>query len=112
MIKDFKFLSKNDTLTLNGQMSIEAIQYFNDYVSRIIRYEITTTIATYKMVDYTYGNGSIVAGTVNAYPLEDSSMRVVYHIRNGGITSFTVEYDYLGVMSQAMNAINDLRRFD
>ena len=112
MIKDFKFLSNNDTLTLNGQMSLEAIQYFNDYVNRNIRYEITTTIATYKMVDYTYGNGSIVAGTVNAYPLEDSSMRVVYHIRNGGITSFTVEYDYLGVMGQAMNAINDLRRFD
>jgi hypothetical protein len=111
-MKEFKFLSKNDTLTLNGQMSIEAIQYFNDYVSRIIRYEITTTIATYKMVDYTYGNGSIVAGTVNAYPLEDSSMRVVYHIRNGGITSFTVEYDYWRTVGQAMNAINDLRQYD
>ena len=108
-MRDFKFLSKNDTLNLNGQMSLEVIQYFNDYINHLVRYEITTTIATYNMVDYTYGNGSIVAGTVNAYPLEDSSMRVVYHIRNGGITSFTVEYDYLGVMSRAMIAINDLR---
>ena len=112
MIKDFKFLSNNDTLTLNGQMSIEAIQYFNDYVNRNIRYEITTTIATYKMVDYTYGNGSVVAGTVHAYPLEAPNIRIVFNIRNGEITLFTIDIDYWNTMGQTMNAINDLRQYD
>jgi hypothetical protein len=104
-MRDFKFLSKNDTLNLNGQMSLEVIQYFNDYVNRTIRYEVTTTIATYKMVDYTYGNGNIVAGTVHAYPLEASNIRVTYHLRNGDITSFTVDIDYWNTMGQLVNAM-------
>ncbi len=111
-MRDFKFLSKNDTLNLNGQMSLEAIQYFNDYINHLVRYEVTTTMATYKMVDYTYGDGNIVAGTVHAYPIEGPTMRVVYSIRNGAITSFTIELDYARMMGQAMNAINDLRRED
>jgi len=104
-MKDFKFLTNNDTLSLNGQMSFEVIQYFNDYVNRIIRYEITTTVATYKMVDYTYGNGQVVAGTVHAYPIESPNVRVVYHIRNNEITSFTMEFDYFITMSHLANAI-------
>jgi hypothetical protein len=68
-MKDFKFLTKNNTINFNGQMSIEALRYFNDYVNNVIRYEISTPTATYRMVDYTYGEGNIVAGTVNAYPL-------------------------------------------
>jgi hypothetical protein len=104
-MRDFKFLSKNDTLDLNGQISLEVIRYFNDYVNRIVRYDVTTTIATYKMVDYTYGDGNIVAGTVHAYPLEASNIRITYHLRNGGITSFTVDIDYWNTMGQLVNAI-------
>ena len=109
MIKEFKFLSKNDTLNLNGQMSIEAIQYFNDYINHIVRYEVTTTVATYKMVDYTYGDGNIVAGTIHAYPLDASNIRVTYNIRGGDITSFTIDIDYWRTMGQA---INNIRRED
>ena len=109
MIKDFKFLSKNDTLNLNGQMSLEAIQYFNDYINHIVRYEVTTTVATYKMVDYTYGDGNIVAGTIHAYPLDASNIRVTYNIRGGDITSFTIDIDYWRTMGQA---INNIRRED
>jgi len=104
-MREFKFLSKNNTLNLNGQMSLEVIQYFNDYVNRTVRYEVTTTIATYKMVDYTYGDGNIVAGTVHAYPLEASNIRITYHLRNGGITSFTVDIDYFNTMGQLVNAM-------
>ena len=111
-MRDFKFLSKNDTLNLNGQMSLEVIQYFNDYINRIVRYEITTTIATYKIVDYTYGDGNIVAGTVHVYPLDSPNVRIVFNIRNGEITLYTIDIDYWNTMGQAMNAINDLRRFD
>lgn len=112
-MRDFKFLSKNDTLNLNGQMSLEAIQYFNDYINHLVRYdEVTTTMATYKMVDYTYGDGNIVAATVHAYPLDASNIRVTYNIRGGGITSFTVDIDYWNTMGQAMNAINNIRRED
>ena len=109
MVKDFKFLSKNDTLNLNGQMSLEAIQYFNDYINHIVRYEVTTTVATYKMVDYTYGDGNIVAGTIHAYPLDASNIRVTYNIRGGDITSFTIDIDYWRTMGQA---INNIRRED
>ena len=109
MIKEFKFLSKNDTLNLNGQMSLEAIQYFNDYINHIVRYEVTTTVATYKMVDYTYGDGNIVAGTIHAYPLDASNIRVTYNIRGGDITSFTIDIDYWRTMGQA---INNIRRED
>ena len=105
MIKEFKFLSKNDTLNLNGQMSLEAIQYFNDYINHIVRYEVTTTVATYKMVDYTYGDGNIVAGTIHAYPLDASNIRVTYNIRGGDITSFTIDIDYWRTMGQAINNI-------
>lgn len=106
---EFKFLTNNDTLNLNGQMSLEVIQYFNDYVNRIIRYEITTTVATYKMIDYTYGDGQVVAGTVHAFPLENPRMRVIYYIRNGTITSFTQEFDYWRMVSDVFNAIDELR---
>jgi hypothetical protein len=108
-MRDFKFLSKNNTLDLNGQISIEVVQYFNDYVNRIVRYEVTTTIATYKMIDYTYGDGNIVAGTVHAYPLEASNVRITYHLRNGEITSYTIDIDYWNTMGQLINA---LRRED
>lgn len=104
-MRDFKFLNKNDTLDLNGQISLEVIRYFNDYVNRIVRYEVTTTIATYKMVDYTYGDGNIVAGTVHAYPLEAPNIRITYYLRNSEITSFTVDIDYWNTMGQLINAM-------
>jgi hypothetical protein len=106
-MKDFKFLSKNDTINFNGQMSIEALRYFNDYVNNVIRYEITTTTATYKMVDYTYGDGNIVAGTVNAYPLEASNIVVTYTIRGGEITSHTIHIDYWNTMGQMINTLRE-----
>jgi hypothetical protein len=108
-MRDFKFLSKNDTTSYNGQMSREVIQYFNDYTNRMIRHDITTTIATYKIVDYTYGNGNIVAGTVNAYPLDAPNIRIVFNIRNGEITLYTIDIDYWNTMGQLVNA---LRRED
>ena len=106
-MKDFKFLTKNNTINFNGQMSIEALRYFNDYVNNVIRYEITTTTATYKMVDYTYGDGNIVAGTVNAYPLEASNIVVTYTIRGGEITSHTIHIDYWNTMGQMINTLRE-----
>ena len=53
-MKDFKFLTKNDKTIFNGQMSREVIQYLYDYTNNITRYEMTTTIATYKIADYVY----------------------------------------------------------
>ena len=111
-MKNFKFLSKNDTLTLNGQMSLEVIQYFNDYSNRVTRHEMTTTIATYKIADIVYGEGHIIAGTVHAYPLDSPNIRIVFNIRNGEITLYTIDIDYWNTMGQTMNAINDLRQYD
>ena len=91
-------------------MSIEALRYFNDYINRIVRYEVTTTTATYKIVDYTYGEGNIVAGTVNAYPLDASNIRVTYNIRGGEITSHTVDIDYWITAGQAINALRETQR--
>ena len=90
-------------------MSIEALGYFNDYINRIVRHEITTTTATYKIVDYTYGEGNIVAGTVNAYPLDVSNIVVTYTIRGGEITSHTIHIDYWNTWG---HLINQIRRED
>ena len=86
-------------------MSIEALRYFNDYINRIVRYEITTTTATYKIADYTYGEGNIVVGTVNAYPLDASNVVVTYSIRGGEITGYTIHLDYWNTIGQLANAI-------
>jgi hypothetical protein len=106
-MKEFKFLSKNTT-GYEGEMSREAIQYLYDYTNNITRYEMTTTIATYKIVDYTYGEGNIVAGTVNAYPLDASNIRVTYNIRGGEITSHTVDIDYWNTAGQLINALREI----
>ncbi len=107
MMKDFKFLTKNDKTIFNGQMSREAIQYLYDYTNRVTRHEMTTTIATYKMVDYTYGEGNIVAGTVNAYPLDNPNIRVTYKIRNQEVTEYTIDIDYWNTMGQMINSLRE-----
>lgn len=106
-MKDFKFLSKNDKTLYDGEMSREAIQYLNDYSNRVTRYEMTTTIATYKVADVVYGEGNIVAGTVNAYPLDASNIRVTYNIRGGEITSHTIDIDYWNTAGQLINVLRE-----
>ena len=93
-MKEFKFLDKNKETSYNGQMSREAIQYLNDYSNRVTRYEITTTIATYKIADIVYSRGYIIAGTVNAYPLDAPYVRISFKIRNGEITEHIIDFDY------------------
>ena len=105
-MRDFKFLGKNDITSYNGQMSREAIQYLYNYTNNITRYEMTTTIATYKIADYVYdNNGTIVAGTINAYPLDASNIRITFRIRNGEVTSHTIDIDYWNTMGQLVNAM-------
>ena len=108
-MKDFKFLSKNDKTLYDGEMSREAIQYLNDYSNRVTRYEMTTTIATYKVADVVYGEGNIVAGTVNAYPLDASNVRVTYNIRGGEITSYTIDIDYWNTAGQMINTLREIQ---
>jgi hypothetical protein len=105
-MKDFRFFSKNNTTSYNGQMSREAVEFLNGYLDHN-GFEITTTIATYKMKDYTYGSeGTIVAGTIDAYPLESPRTKITFKIRNGEVTSHTIEIvDYWGIMGQLANAI-------
>ena len=105
-MKDFKFLTKNTT-GYDGEMSREAIQYLNDYSNRVTRYEMTTMIATYKVADVVYGDGNVVAGTVNAYPLDASNIRVTYNIRGGEITSHTIDIDYWNTVGQMINALTN-----
>jgi len=107
-MKDFKFLSKNDKSSYNGQMSREAIQYLYDYTNNITRYEITTTIATYKIADYVYdSNGNIVAGTINAYPLDAPNIRISFRIRNHEVTRHTIDIDYWNTMGQMINSLRE-----
>jgi len=109
-MKDFKFFSKNDTSSYNGQMSREAIQCLYDYTNRVTRYEMTTTIATYKIADYVYGSdGYIVAGTINAYPLDTPDIRVTYKIRNQEVTEYTIDIDYWNTMGQMINTLRETR---
>lgn len=106
-MKDFKFLSKNDKTLYDGEMSREAIQYLNDYSNRVTRYEMTTTIATYKVADIVYSEGHIVAGTVNAYPLDASNIRVSYKIRNQEVIEHMIEIDYWNTVGQLINTLRE-----
>ena len=106
-MKDFKFLSKNDKTLYDGEMSREAIQYLNDYSNRVTRYEMTTTIATYKVADIVYSEGHIIAGTVNAYPLDASNIRVSYKIRNQEVTEHMIEIDYWNTVGQMINTLRE-----
>ena len=106
-MKDFKFLSKNDKTLYNGQMSREAIQYLNDYSNRVTRYEMTTTIATYKVADIVYSEGHIVAGTINAYPLDAPNVRVSFKIRNQEVTEHIIEFDYWNTAGQLINTLRE-----
>ena len=106
-MKDFKFLSKNDKTLYDGQMSREAIQYLNDYSNRVTRYEMTTTIATYKVADIVYSEGHIVAGTINAYPLDAPNVRVSFKIRNQEVTEHIIEFDYWNTAGQMINALRE-----
>ena len=89
-------------------MSSEAIQYLYDYSHNIHRYEMTTTIATYKIADYVYSSdGNIVAGTINAYPLDSPNIRITFRIRNGEVTSHTIDIDYFNTMGQLINSLRE-----
>ena len=90
-------------------MSREVIQYFNDYTNRVTSHERITTIATYKVADIVYSEGHIVAGTVNAYPLDASNVRVSYKIRNQEITEHIIEIDYFNTMGQMINTLRETR---
>ena len=105
-MKEFKFLSKNTT-GYDGEMSREAIQYLNDYSNRVTRYEMTTMIATYKVADVVYGDGNVVAGTVNAYPLDAPYVRISFKIRNGEITEHIIDIDYWNTVGQMINALTN-----
>jgi hypothetical protein len=61
------------------------------------------------MVDYTYGNGNIVAGTVFVYPLDAPNIRIVFNIRNGEITLYTIDMDYFNTMGQMINTLREMR---
>ena len=108
-MKDFKFLTKNDKTIYNGQMSHEVINYFNDYTNRVTSHERITTIATYKVADIVYSEGHIVAGTVNAYPLDASNIRITFRIRNHEVTSHTIDIDYFNTMGQMINALRETK---
>ena len=106
-MKDFKFLTKNDKRLYEGQMSREAIQYLSDYSNHVTRYEMTTTIATYKIADIIYSEGHIVAGTVNAYPLDAPNVRVSYKIRNQEVTEHRIDIDYWNTAGQLINTLRE-----
>jgi hypothetical protein len=108
MLGNFKFLSKNDTLDIHGNMSREVIEYFIECSHHIAMYEFTTLIATYKMIDYVYSEGIIVGGTINAYPLDAPNIRVTYMIRESVITNTIIEVDYWNTVGQLINTIREL----
>jgi len=97
MVDDFKFFSKNDGTNYNGEMSLQVIRFFRDYIEGRLWgiNKITTNIATYKIVETFYENGEISRGVVNAFPLEDITMNITFHINAGNvvpcITRHTIE---------------------
>lgn len=97
MIDDFKFFQENHIYAYNGFLAREAVAYFQEYVAtNRTLYEVTTSIATYKMGLISYHAGEIFGGMVYVFPIEDSSMKITFHINKGETTPFITahEIDY------------------
>jgi hypothetical protein len=97
-MKPFKFLHKNELTDYNGVISQEAVRFMYDYCIGTIPtvYEITTTIATYKITETNWSpNNGMTHGVVTVFPLAEPRMKIVFYINVGRdypyITSHTIE---------------------
>jgi len=110
-MREFKFFKRNDRTDYNGDIAREALQFFEVLENR---YEVTTILATYKLTETIFSNGSLARGTVTAYPVEDTSMRIIFYINAGNVTPFItdhrVERDAALVMAQVYGALRLNRR--
>lgn len=106
-MRDFKFLNKNDELDVYDNIRREAIEYFMDCTYHIAMYEFTTLIATYKLIDYVYSEGTIVGGTINAYPLDTPNIRITYIIRESTVINTVIEIDYWNTVGQLINTLRE-----
>jgi hypothetical protein len=101
-MKDFKFLSKNNSISYEGQMASEVINHFHNFIANVGLYEglydMTTTIATYKLDTIYYSNGGISRGLVHVYPLNAPDVRITFNINAGNhypyIIGHTIDFDY------------------
>lgn len=113
-MNSFKFFNKNEK-RYNELIEREAIEFLyqrNETAISSMIYEMTTTIATYKLIDYSYRDGLVVAGEINVFPLDEPNIRITFKIRDGEIIQHTVNLVYSNVLSSLHQAINYLRRED
>jgi hypothetical protein len=97
MIDDFKFFQENHIYKYNGEMAREAILCFCEYVaSNRANCEVTTQIARYRIGTLSFNAGQLFGGMVYVFPIEDSSMKITFHINKGEITPYITahEIDY------------------
>ena len=104
-MKEFKFLSNNDKPIFFTDMSFEAIQFLENYSENRNLFEMRTSIGIYKILNYICGDGEIVGGTVEAYPIEEPNIRYTFNIRNNGILSYNVEVSYWNTAAQIINLL-------
>jgi hypothetical protein len=115
-MREFKFFKRNDRTDYNGDIAREALEFFDVCINGYLenRYEVTTILATYKLTETIFSNGELSRGTVTAYPVEDTSMRIIFYINAGNVTPFItdhrIERDAALVMAQVYGALRLNRR--
>lgn len=84
------FLIGIDVTDINNNISVEVMDFFNGF-NESRNYEITTTIATYKLSETVYGGGEVVSAKVVAYPLLIPTVKIIYTINYWEIISISCE---------------------
>ena len=98
-MKEFKFFHKKDESNYDGEMSAEALRYFNEFLTtNRTTYQITTTLATYTILETFYGGGEVIRAKVAVYPLDAPNVKITYDINVGRaypyITAHRIDIDY------------------
>ena len=91
MVRPFKFLTENVGTTYHGQMSLEALEFFNQCevgVNR--RYEIMTELARYKLIRTDFRFGRLDGGLIEVFPFQEPEMKIIYTIINREIVMHEV----------------------
>ena len=93
----FKFLNKNKNYFYQEYSDI-ALSFFYLFTTQRdrhgpnVQYNFNCNNGEYRVVDYRYSNGEIIAGRMDVYPSNDHLMKISFGIRHGQIVRTTVSY--------------------
>ncbi len=97
-MKNFKFFKKNVVTDYNGELALEAVRFFHDYILGRYQhqYEIRTEDAVYRIIETTWDNGMMSRGVMLVYPT-NTNIKITFWVSGANyypfITGHSIEYE-------------------